>query len=114
MKLKALSRVAAAAALTLASLTVGTGTANASVWWCGDGYCTTAAYDVGVYTRTDHEREYKYTLPAGETFRITCYGNGDGGSIWYTGHRPGWANGWVPGDALTTGHDPNPNIGYCW
>ncbi len=114
MILRRATRALAAAALALTSLTVGAGTASASVWQCGGphDWCTTAAYDVGVYTAPDGA--YMYTLYAGETFLLNCYGYGGDNSIWYTGLRAGWANGWVPGDGLTTGHDPNPNIGYCW
>lgn len=106
-------RLAAAGAFAMLSLTVTSGTASASVWRCDvDTMCTTAAYDVGVYTVPDGA--YKYTIPRGAVVEIVCYGYGDDNSVWYNGGREGgWASGWIPGDGLTTGHDPNPNIGYC-
>ncbi|WP_447004924.1 hypothetical protein ACRAKI_36015 [Saccharothrix isguenensis] len=113
MKRRKLAHMVAAMMLALTSLTAGSGIANAAAWNCYRyEVCTTAVYDVGVYTVPNGA--YMYTVPTGALVVITCYGYGAGNAIWYKAGRDNWAQAWMPGHGLATGHDPNPLVRYCY
>lgn len=92
---------------------LGAGTASAAVWQCGRewDFCTTVVYDTGVYDWI--YGNYMYTVSRGSVWRLNCYGGSDDQKVWYNGKPDGWANGWVLGDALATGRDPNSLISPC-
>lgn len=112
-KIRKLGSSLAVVATIGTSLAVGAGSANASVWNCGGqfDYCTTVVYDTGVHVGPTEG--IRYIASAGSVYYLNCYGWGSSGEIWYNGHVPGWANGWIVGDAVATGHDPNEHIGPC-
>jgi hypothetical protein len=59
----------------------------------------------------------KFFLPLNTPLSITCwigdFINGQDVHIRYLAGNSQYGSGWVWGVDVNTGHDPNPNIGYC-
>ncbi len=74
-----------------------------------------------VYSRTapDPTASTVYLFQGGQIAYVFCWVTGtsiNGDTVWYRVRpRPeaGTPQGYVPGWYLTTGSDPNPNVGHC-
>ena len=115
------ARRAAAAVAASAALVGGlAGTANAQTTWpCNNGdLCTiTVVNSAPMYVSGSMTGTIKFYLPLHTGVAISCwigdYINGRDVNVRYLVSNGAFGAGWVWGAHVDTGHDPNPNVGYC-
>ncbi|WP_156213216.1 hypothetical protein [Lentzea aerocolonigenes] len=104
-----MANFAVVTAISATAVVASGGTANASVWQCDGGWCTTVLNRTPVHQYADGDGgAIYYYLDAGSVAELTCHG-----ITVYLGRASGNAHGWISGRDLATGHDPNPNIPPC-
>ncbi|MGI5471649.1 hypothetical protein [Streptomyces sp. CA-132043] len=126
--LRRLRRTAAVGAATLAALVATSGFGNAAaagpsakdvtaagVWPCGSYFCTHTVADTPVHDEIDPAPSPpKYVVPKGQVITVRCYSTERPGIVWYWGGiGDDTTFGYVDGNRMDTGQDPNPQVPLC-
>jgi hypothetical protein len=85
--------------------------------------CADAVAAVNLRAQPNSRGGLILTIPKGDPVSLYCWTAGEsinGDNVWYSSRYsyvdngiPYWADGWVTGYYLSTGHDPAPQIKHC-
>jgi hypothetical protein len=116
MKLKALAPLGVAAGIAMTMVA----TAAPAMAYVADYETYTVASSVSLRSCA-HTSCTRYALinPQGAAVDLKCWVHGDlvngRDNIWYRGYwmGSGYPEGYMPGEYLATGYDPNPSVAPC-
>ena len=115
-------KIRAALAALAVSATIMSGAAAPAhaetTWPCGHfELCTYTVRTAPLYRYNDARGTINYYLPRHTVVYIDCWIGGSGSNgeyiVMYSASANGYGAGWVKGADVDTGHDPNPNVGFC-